>query len=527
MRYSARLLAGFAGLAVCTGAIVSVSTPAAAAVSSHNPVGRVDAVSIKDAVVSFAGWAVDPDTAGTVRIVVKIDSVPVSSVLANGSRPDVAKVHPSFGPNRGFVGSVTMPSGNHTVCLVAGDLAIGDDTTLACKAITVPAGVGPRSIPATKRPYGFLDAVSFAGGKLTVRGWTIDPDTSQSLLVDVMVNGNSYGSAVANLARADVAKVHPGFGTNHGYSYSVPAALGSGNYEVCVVAVNDAAGGNTILPCHILTVLPTTEPASLQTATARVAAAAIQAQAIASGAVPASAFPTNYTAAARIAVATRALLQQATGRSTKPTVRSGVPAFVPASPTRVTDTQAVMGRTPSLGTYPASTTGGRSGAAHALELFGGVSLPQPNAPGDGVVGAAAILPSNGSTVHPYLPPYPTGSYRALRAEVAVTAALSHLGDPYVWAASGPLTFDCSGLTEWAYARAGINLYHYTGAQAVEGVRVKPNQLLPGDLVLFGSDLHHVGMYLGAGYMIDAPYTGAYVRIDRISDFGDFSLAVRQ
>jgi cell wall-associated NlpC family hydrolase len=45
-------------------------------------------------------------------------------------------------------------------------------------------------------------------------------------------------------------------------------------------------------------------------------------------------------------------------------------------------------------------------------------------------------------------------------------------------------------------------------------------------VLFGSDLHHVGMYLGAGYMLDAPYTGAYVRVDKISSFGDFTLAVR-
>jgi peptidoglycan DL-endopeptidase CwlO len=114
----------------------------------------------------------------------------------------------------------------------------------------------------------------------------------------------------------------------------------------------------------------------------------------------------------------------------------------------------------------------------------------------------------------------------MRAEVAIDAALAHIGDPYVWAAAGPSTFDCSGLTQWAWAKAGVGLGHYTGSQAVQGVRVAANQLLPGDLVLFGRDLHHVGMYLGAGYMLDAPDTGAYIRVDKISWFGDFSLAVR-
>src|SRR5437870_26172 len=78
-------------------------------------------------------------------------------------------------------------------------------------------------------------------------------------------------------------------------------------------------------------------------------------------------------------------------------------------------------------------------------------------------------------------------YRKLRAEVAVDTALEQLGKPYVWAAAGADTFDCSGLTQWAWGKAGVDLYHYTGSQAVQGVRVMANQLLPGDLVLFGGD----------------------------------------
>ena len=105
-------------------------------------------------------------------------------------------------------------------------------------------------------------------------------------------------------------------------------------------------------------------------------------------------------------------------------------------------------------------------------------------------------------------------------------ALAQLGRPYVWDAAGPTTYDCSGLTLWAWGHAGIGLPHSAASQALAGVRVTPNQLLPGDLILFGAALHHVGIYLGAGFMIDAPETGEYVTIQRVSDDGDFAIAVR-
>jgi cell wall-associated NlpC family hydrolase len=72
----------------------------------------------------------------------------------------------------------------------------------------------------------------------------------------------------------------------------------------------------------------------------------------------------------------------------------------------------------------------------------------------------------------------------------------------------------------------VPLTHFTGDQVHEGVLVAPEELLPGDLLLFGSTLHHVGMYLGAGYMINAPNTGDYVKVQLVSDNGDFAVAVR-
>jgi cell wall-associated NlpC family hydrolase len=356
-------------------------------------------------------------------------------------------------------------------------------------------------------------------------GWSIDPDTSNPTRVDITVNGAVVGSALANTSRTDVAKVYPRYGANHGFSAAVTRNLAPGNYLICVVGRNTAAGPSTRLGCRILTSLPVGEPAELGTGAAASAAGAIQAQAIASHAAMSSDFPANATSAARIAIAVRALLQQATGRRAAPPAKAGVRKFAPATTTKATDVQAIMGPKPDLGSFPAATTGGRAAPNRSLELYRSDPLALSGAAGDGIVGAAAVLPANGRTVQPILPRYPAG-YSKLRAEVAIDYALAQLGKPYVWAAAGAGTFDCSGLTQWAWGKAGVSLYHYTGSQAVQGVRVWANQLLPGDLVLFGRNLHHVGMYLGAGYMIDAPYTGSYVRINKISWYGDFTLAVR-
>ncbi len=95
---------------------------------------------------------------------------------------------------------------------------------------------------------------------------------------------------------------------------------------------------------------------------------------------------------------------------------------------------------------------------------------------------------------------------------ALRSAIKELGQPYVWAAAGPSTFDCSGLVQWAYAHAGIALAHHAATQWNEGRLIPGRDILPGDLIMFGHPIFHVGMYLGSGWMINAPYTGQYVNI---------------
>ncbi|MEP7054241.1 MAG: NlpC/P60 family protein [Actinomycetota bacterium] len=85
-----------------------------------------------------------------------------------------------------------------------------------------------------------------------------------------------------------------------------------------------------------------------------------------------------------------------------------------------------------------------------------------------------------------------------RGAIAVRAAYAQLGKPYVWAADGPDTFDCSGLTLFAWAKAGVSLPHSSRAQFNEGRHVGRGELRPGDLVFYGSPIHHVGMYIGVG-----------------------------
>ncbi|MFE6162783.1 NlpC/P60 family protein [Streptomyces sp. NPDC056486] len=103
-----------------------------------------------------------------------------------------------------------------------------------------------------------------------------------------------------------------------------------------------------------------------------------------------------------------------------------------------------------------------------------------------------------------------------RASAAVSYAYKALGSPYVWGATGPNAFDCSGLTQAAYRSAGVALPRTTYAQINEGQRIPRSQLRPGDLVFFYQGISHVGIYVGNGQMIHAPNPSAPVRLAPIS-----------
>ncbi|ALO10512.1 Putative NPL or P60 family secreted protein [Streptomyces venezuelae] len=104
-----------------------------------------------------------------------------------------------------------------------------------------------------------------------------------------------------------------------------------------------------------------------------------------------------------------------------------------------------------------------------------------------------------------------------RAAEAVSFARAQLGKPYVWGATGPSAYDCSGLTQAAWRAAGVSLPRTTYTQINAGQRVSRSQLAPGDLIFFYSGISHVGLYIGGGQMIHAPRPGAPVRVAPIDE----------
>ncbi|KEH98305.1 NlpC/P60 family protein [Clostridium massiliodielmoense] len=108
----------------------------------------------------------------------------------------------------------------------------------------------------------------------------------------------------------------------------------------------------------------------------------------------------------------------------------------------------------------------------------------------------------------------------------VSYAYNFIGTPYKWAANGPNSFDCSGFTCYVYAHFGVGLPRTSGAQSGTGSYVSRDSLQPGDLVFFGSPVHHVGIYVGGGCYIHAPRTGDVVKVSSLSGRSDYSGARR-
>ncbi|HET6809808.1 MAG TPA: NlpC/P60 family protein [Acidimicrobiales bacterium] len=135
-----------------------------------------------------------------------------------------------------------------------------------------------------------------------------------------------------------------------------------------------------------------------------------------------------------------------------------------------------------------------------LPTLGGVGGGGGGTGGSGGSGAAPIGPA----------PTQSGA-----AGVALEWAQRELGKPYVYGASGPDSFDCSGLTMYVYGKAGVGLPHSAAGQWDDTTRISYADARPGDLVFFYQPVDHVGIYVGNGEMIDAPHTGASVEYDPI------------
>ncbi|WP_237739287.1 hypothetical protein [Microbacterium yannicii] len=213
----------------------SVMAPSATD-AGRQPVGNLESLTVVGTTASIAGWAIDPDTAGPLKIHVYVGAAG-REYSANRSRPDVGVAYPPYGPGHGFAERIDLPAGNSTVCVYAIDTAGGSNTNLGCRDVTA-ADQG-------RVPIGNFEAVVVSGSTATVAGWAIDPDTPRP--IDVKISVNSATTLVtADVARTDVGAAHPGYGVDHGFSrkFDIPP----GPSTVCVTAVN-TAGADTNLGC--------------------------------------------------------------------------------------------------------------------------------------------------------------------------------------------------------------------------------------------------------------------------------------
>ncbi len=156
------------------------------------------------------------------------------------------------------------------------------------------------------------------------------------------------------------------------------------------------------------------------------------------------------------------------------------------------------------------------------QAAGSIAAPgQPApAPDAGSTSGPATAPPAPAPAPPMPAPPPPSSGGA------VSIAMQYLGVPYVWGGASPSGFDCSGLTMYVFGQMGVYLPHSAAAQLYSGTPISSSELAPGDLVFFGSPISHVGIYIGGGSMIHAPYPGAVVSITSIWAVGGYSGACR-
>lgn len=209
------------------------------------PIGSLDSVTTGLESVTVRGWAMDALLSTPTEVNVYIDGRGYS-MIANQSRADVAAAYPGRGGNHGFQQTIPTTPGQHEVCTYALGVDTSKNKVLGCSTLTVPTG----------SPVGSVDSVQAAPGGIAVRGWSLDPESSDSIRVAVYVDAG-HTSFLADGARADVGRAWPSNGTAHGFSTTVAASPGT--HTVCAYGINVGSVGTNALIGSCSTVnVPTT-----------------------------------------------------------------------------------------------------------------------------------------------------------------------------------------------------------------------------------------------------------------------------
>jgi hypothetical protein len=221
--------------------------PRFVALSAHvldrDPFGNYESLTTGPDAVTLSGWSIDPDTGGPNDVDVWIDDSFAGTTVAGNDRDDVGASFPDYGPDHGF--SVTLPvaAGSHSVCAYSINLVAGrSNRALGCRTATVGG-----------TPVGNFESLAAGPDQVSLSGWALDPDTSAPIHVDVWIDGHFAGTTVAVDERDDVGASFPEFGSDHGFTVTLP--VGAGTHSVCAYAINMGSGSaNRKLSCRTATV---------------------------------------------------------------------------------------------------------------------------------------------------------------------------------------------------------------------------------------------------------------------------------
>lgn len=205
----------------------------------HTPFGQIDSVATGPGSVSFSGWSLDPDSSAPTIVQMYIDGTYSAMASANQSRPDVANAYPGAGANHGY--SLTAPAapGTHWVCMYAVNIGPGTSAQIDCDSVLVQD---------PHMPFGQIDSITTGAGTISASGWSADPDTSAPTIVQMYIDGAANAMTLASQPRPDVANAYPWAGANHGYSLTMPAAVGT--HWVCLYAINIGIGNSAQMDCR-------------------------------------------------------------------------------------------------------------------------------------------------------------------------------------------------------------------------------------------------------------------------------------
>lgn len=235
---------------VCTYGLNATGTPGTTGLLAcrtvtvrHDPRGNLDSLVSGPGGVSLRGWSLDPDSTASTSVEVYVDGVLIKTVPSTATRSDVAAAYPLYGSARGYsLTGLQLAAGTRKVCTYGLNVSgtAGRKALLACRAVTV-----------RHDPIGNLDSLTSGPGGVSVRGWSLDPDTTAPTSVEVQVDGVLAKTVASAVARSDVAAAYPVYGSARGYAVT-GLQLAAGERRVCTYAVNAAgtSGRKALLACR-------------------------------------------------------------------------------------------------------------------------------------------------------------------------------------------------------------------------------------------------------------------------------------